>query len=164
MLMQIVDDVRRYLEECGSPARVLEGAAARDGQDFDALTGGRVVFMASPKVQIGEPEFIGDEPRQLATAILSLDVAVAGFSASYPERDFAHRAVCIDLLELVMQAAQRSYWGAHAWGGATWTDPRKLGRHGAELIATLAIRLPIHDRADVRVSPRPRPNEPKPAP
>jgi hypothetical protein len=76
----------------------------------------------------------------------------------------AHRARAVDLLELVAQAVHRSYYGAYEWSSAAWTDDRKLGRHGVELVAQLTIFLPVFDVASIATTAHPRPDEPKPVP
>ena len=172
MFVQLVANVTTYLATAGLTAQVLDGIDARDHQvDFGRFPSGRVAFVPAPSMQILEPTHIGEyetsaglEQRQLFNVLFGFEVSFAGYDINNAERDLAHRHACFDLWEKTAQAMQASYSGAHQWTGARWEDARKYGRHGAELVATLAINLPIFDAGYLSATPDPVPGQPKPVP
>lgn len=167
MFIKIIEDVRAWFATHGVTATVSDGIDAVNAQDNHGLgTANRVVFSASaaplsfvPIQQIGEDD---TGRRQLANVMFVFDVTISGYDASQPTRDLAHRHKCFLLLEAVVQAAQHAYWGAHSWTSARWEDTRKQGRHGAELVATLSLNIPLLDQQWESATPEPIPGEPKP--
>jgi hypothetical protein len=174
MFVEIVDVVRDYLTAAGLQAEVVDGIDSRDAQvDFGRFPDGRVAFVPVPgPIAITEPKFIGegDEDddgrvrRQLLNVMFAYEVSVAGYDIDNAERDLAHRHACFDLWERVVQAMQAAYYGSHEWTVARWEDARKYGRHGAELVATLTVNLPIFDVTYPTASPEPVAGDPKPEP
>lgn len=164
MLVQIVDDVRRWFINHGITAAVDEGVEARNEQ-LNHQGAGRVVFAVANPIESIAPTHIGEDDsarRQLLNALLPINVYFAGFDWSQAGRDFAHRRVCLALWEATVQAVQFAYHGAHSWGAANWSDPRKELRHGAELVATLTLNVPLFDVGGVFATPTPVPGDPKP--
>lgn len=168
MFVQIVDDVRAWFQARGIDARVDEGAEARAAQsNFGPGSANRVVFTpADDPLEIFAPTHVGEDderPRQLINPIFVFEVAFAGYDARNASRDLCHRRVCFDLWEATVQATQRAYYGAHEWRGARWSKEKKHIVHGAELLATLAINVPLFDAPVRTATPRPIPGAPKPA-
>ena len=174
--VQVVQDVRDYLALRGfAGVEVTSGADARVAQPNGDGSANRIAFVPVASVETAAPRFIGeglpDEDggvrRALVDATVIFDVCFAGFDHEKVEAqdaDLYHRRAAFGLWELAVQAIQRSYYGAHEWRGARWDDARKHGRHGAELIATLAVSAPLFDAAWTTSAPSPIPGLPKPAP
>jgi hypothetical protein len=168
MFLQLVDDVRAALAARGfTEVSVDEGIRARVSQEnYGDGSANRVAFVpAVDPMSVVAPTFIGEGDgvkRQLWNVLFVYDVAFAGFDADNPERDLAHRRRCFDLWEVVAQAIHADYYGSYEWTSARWTLDRKDGVHGAELVATLVLNIPLFDRADSIASPGPVPGEPKP--
>lgn len=158
--------MRTWFTAIGLDSAVVEGAEARAAQDnYGPGTANRVVFAVAPDVEIVPPRMIGEDDtgtRQLLNANVAIEVSIAAYDASAPERDLAHRALCLAIYEKVVQGVQRAYWGGHEWRGARWNDTRKHGLHGRELVALLVVNVPVHDAGDVLATPSPVPGEPKP--
>lgn len=167
MFVQIVDDVRDWFALRGIDAAVVDGVGSRNDQTNFGDSMNRVAFEPAPDVDVTPVMFIGEDgdgKRQLVNTLFAYEVSFIGYDKARPERDLAHRSVCFDLWEATAQAVQRSYYGVHEWTGAKWTTERKNGRHGAELIATLVLNVPLFDVASQSAAPSPRPGQPKPAP
>lgn len=170
MFVEIIADVRDYFEEREIDAEVAEGAAARNNQpDFGEYPDGRVTFVAVSPLGVAEPQFIGEPdnegtPRAILQTTFVYEVSFAGYDQASPERDLAHKRHCYGLWEATAQILQKKHWGRHQWTGARWEDERKLGRHGAELIATLELSVPLFDVSSESATPSPLPGAPKPPP
>lgn len=173
MFVEIVDIIRQRFAERGfTEVTVVEGQESRNAQaNFGAGSANRVAFVpAKEPIAIIPPTFIGegdlDEAgearRQLWNMMFKYEVSFAGFDANNPERDLAHRRKCVDLFEVTTQEIQRAYHGAYGWSSATWADEKKHVRHGAELIATLTINVPIFDISSKAAIPGAVPGQPKP--
>jgi hypothetical protein len=166
MFVEIVDAVRDWIELRAIDAAVVDGLGCRNDQTNFGDHMNRVAFEPSSDVGVAPPMFIGEDvdgKRQLVNTLFAYEVSFFGFDKTKPERDLAHRHVCFDLWEATAQAVQRSYFGVHEWTGAKWSLDRKHGRHGAELVATLVLNVPLFDTASQSATPNPRPGEPKPA-
>lgn len=168
MFQRIVDDVREYFAAHDVTAFVDEGPEALVAQDnYGPGTSNRVVFVASKDpiafaapIQIGEDE---DLHRQLCVTRFLFDVHIAGFDPDQP-RDLAHRGVCYALLEQTVRAIHGAYWGNLEWLGASWNDARRHARHGAELVATFTLNVPLFDTKSALAHPDPKVGTPKPVP
>jgi len=166
MFVQIVEDVRDWFAERHIDAAVVDGVGSRADQTNFGASVNRVAFEPAADIAIAEPLLIGEDDtakRQLLNPLFTYEVSFIGYDKTRPERDLAHRHVCFDLWEATAQALQRSYYGVHEWTGAKWTLDRKHGRHGAELVATLAMNIPLFDVTYETATPAPKPGEPKPA-
>lgn len=170
MFVELVDIVRERFRERGfTDILVVDGINAREQQtNFGSGSANRVAFVPSaqpiafiPPTRIGEDEH---ERRQLLNAMFVFDVSVSGYDPSNPERDLAHRRRCFDIFEAVVQEVHRAYYGACEWTSARWEDARKDGRHGAELIATLVLNIPLFDRAWAEATPKAVIHSPKTPP
>ena len=164
MFVQIVDDVRDYLTKVRGMNVVVDvGVEARPMQTNFAHGGAnRVVFTPANDIEIIPPIFIGGNPRSLLDTKFIYDVAFAGYDA-VNKADIYHRRICYDLWEAVEQAIQCAYCGEYEWRGAQWSLERKHITFGAELIATLALNIPLRDLEYQAVKVGPIPGEPKPA-
>jgi hypothetical protein len=170
MFVQIVDDVRAAFTARGfTEVSVDEGIRARNTQEnYGAGSANRVVFVPSadpleviPPMRIGESND-DDAKRQLWNVLFVYEVSFAGYDADNPDRDLMHRRRCFDLWEVAAQAVHASYSGMYAWTSARWNLDRKDGVHGAELVATLTLNIPLSDVGNPHASPAPVPGEPKP--
>ncbi len=170
MFVDIVADVAAWFVLRGLDASVVDGAQSRAAQSNYAGSANRVAFVPSkePLAILDEPTHIGEDDtgkRQLLNVQFVYEVSFAGYDSANPERDLAHRHVCFDLFEATVQAVQRSYFGAHRWTSARWDeDTGTQGNHGAELIATLTLNIPLFDIVSPLAAPTPIVGEPKPAP
>jgi hypothetical protein len=184
MFVQIVDDVRAAFTAAGyTEVSVDEGIRARVTQEnYGAGSANRVVFSPSPDplevippMRIGErhdPDDDENVSRQLFDVLFVFEVSFAGYNADYPDRDLMHRRRCFDLWEVTAQAIQASYpssgdvagGASHGWTSARWNLDRTDGVHGAELIATLILNIPLFDRDWAVVTPTGVPGQPKPPP
>lgn len=169
MFRAIVDHVRDWLVSHDVTAHVDEGREALVAQDnYGPGTANRVVFVAAkdpipliPPTQMGEGEAEdGSARRQLANLMFAFDIHVAAFDPS--GRDLAHRGAALDLAEKVVQGMHHAAWGLIEWRPWRWNDERTHGRHGAELVVSFAINLPLFDVADKIATPSPRLGQPKP--
>lgn len=166
MFVEIVDNVRDWIDLRGIDAAVVDGVGCRNDQTNFGTHLCRIAFEPIPEVGISPPLFIGendDGARQIVNTLFGFEVSFIGFDKTKQERDLAHRHVCFDLWEATVQAVQRAYYGVHEWTGAKWTLDRKHLRHGAELVATLVLNIPLFDTASPSAAPNPLPGEPKPA-
>lgn len=165
MFDQLADIVRAWVLKRGLGVVVDEGAEALKAQtNYGAGSSNRIVFVpAKDPIQVIDPTHIGGEPRQLWNTMFVFEVWIAGFDSDNPDRDFAHRARCYQLWEATAQALHKGYYGAYAWASARWADERIHGRHGAELVATLALNIPLSDMESDSAKPAPLPGQPKPA-
>ncbi len=169
MFVKLIDDVRAWFVLRGLDASVVDGLESRNAQtNFGPGSANRVAFVpASPVEIIDAPRYIGEDDdgrRQLVNMLFAYEVSFAGYDRDNPERDLAHRHVCVDLFEATAQSLQRSAFGMHQWSAARWEDTRKHGRHGAELVVALTVNIPIFDTASPMAAPAPKPGAPKPVP
>lgn len=168
MFVAIVDAVRDWFALREIAAAVVDGIDSRSEQTNFGDSMNRVAFVPSADpIGIVPPLFIGegaDGKRQLLNTLFVYEVSFVGYDKARADRDLAHRAVCFDLWEATAQAVQRAYYGVHEWTGAKWTTERQHGRHGAELVATLVLNIPLFDTASPSASPSPKPGDPKPVP
>lgn len=166
MFVAIVDVVRDWFALREIDATIVDGVESRNEQTNFGDGVNRVAFVpSSDPIAVTPPLFIGDDDdgrRQLWNAIFVYDVSFEGYDKALPSRDLAHRQICFDLWEATAQALQRAYHGVHEWTGAKWSTERKHGRHGAELIATLTLNIPLFDTASPSAAPAPKPGQPKP--
>lgn len=166
MFVQIIDDVRATFKARGITADVLEGVDARAQQFGDASPEGRVCFVPIQEIEVEAPRFVGEDDtgvRMLWNTLFGYEVSFLAFDRDQPERDVAHRKACYDLWEATTQAIHAAYNGMYHWTGARWNDSRVYQRHGAELLATLTLEVPLFDLASVLAAPKPKPGQPKPA-
>lgn len=165
MFVEIVDIVRQRFKDRELPISVVEGIESRNAQIEDGPQN-RVAFVPSAQpIPIVAPMFIGEgdeEKRQLWNAKVAYDVSFNGFDESNPDRDLAHRRRCLDLFEVTAQEIHRAYAGQEEWSSARWDDSKKHVRHGAELVATVTLNIPIFDIPYASATPRGVPNQPKP--
>lgn len=175
MFLKILDDLRAaFIARDFTEVEIAEGIESRNEQsNFGAGSANRIAFVPAKDMQIIPPTHIGDQDvegdpervkRQLFNVMFAFDVYFAGFDADHPERDLAHRRKCFDIWEVTAQEIQRLYAGAFEWSSPQWNDDKKHIRHGAELVATLVLNIPIFDRDWVIAKPSPKPGEPKPVP
>jgi hypothetical protein len=166
MFVEIVDAVRDWFTLRSIESAVVDGVESRSEQTNFGDYVNRVAFVPANPVGVAPPLFIGegeDGRRQIVNAMFAFEVSFHGYDKTKPTRDLAHRHVCFDLWEATAQAVQRAYFGVHEWTGAQWTTDRKHGRHGAELVATLVLNVPLFDTASPSATPTPMPGLPKPA-
>jgi hypothetical protein len=160
MFLQIVDIVRARMALRDNTISVEEGIEGRAHQP-NTTGANRITFTPKEDIGVGfEQHRMGedeDTSRQLLTTLFMFDVAIAGYDASNPERDLAHRHKCYDLWEMVVQEVQAAYPGASQWTAAKWNIPAIHLAFGAELIATLAINVPLFDYPQVSATPQPLP-------
>ncbi|MBX3205110.1 MAG: hypothetical protein KF764_08570 [Labilithrix sp.] len=166
MFVAIIDAVRQGIAARGIVGvTVDEGAEARVAQPVSGELG-RIVFVPAPSpISFIPPTRIGDDASgrcQLWNTLFVFEVCFAGYDADAPTRDLAHKRRCYDLLELATQEIHRVYDGSYEWTSATWTDERKHGRHGAELVATLVLNIPLFSTPYPFAEPVPVPGAPKP--
>ncbi len=170
MFLAIVDQVAaRFVERGFTDVVVASGIDARNEQlNYGTDNASRVVFVPSADpMAIVPPTMIGDNDdddpkRQLLNVLMTYEVSFAGFDKT-TDRDLAHRRRCFDLFEVTAQEIHRAYYGAYTWTSARWEIPRKSMSHGAELIASLTLNIPIFDIPSSEAAPAPLPGEPKPA-
>lgn len=125
-----------------------------------------VVVPSEAPMQVTPPMRVGEDEsgrRQLINVVVPVDVVFSAFDESQPLVHTAHEKQCFDLWEVAVQAMQREYHGVHEWTGPKWSQPRKHMSHGAELVVTLLLNVPLFDIESVSATPRPIPGEPKPA-
>jgi hypothetical protein len=109
---------------------------------------------SGPPMPVGEIDVSDLEvARSLTTVTFFFRVAIAGYDAAYPMRDMAHRQACVQIFQLVAQQVQAFAPGQHRWPSAKWTNERKQGQFGRELVATLALDIPIVDSTCRTVKP-----------
>lgn len=170
MFIKLIDDLRTaFAAREFDEVEIVEGIESRTEQsNYGDGSANRIAFVpAKDPMQIVPPAFIGDGDdtrRQLFNVMFPFDVSFAGYDADNPERELAHRRKCFDMFEVTAQEVQRLYFGAHSWTSCAWNDDKKHIRHGAELIATLVLNIPIFDRSWAIGTPAPKPGEPKPVP
>lgn len=169
MFVQLVDDCRTYFAARGIDAIVDDGIDARAAQtNYGPGTANRVVFEPSEDpMEILAPLRLGEDDtgaRQLINPIFVFNVYVAGFDPNANGRDLLHRRACFALWEAVVQSVQRSYYGVAEWRSARWSLEKRHVVHGAELVATLALNIPLFDVASAIAMPTPKPGAPKPVP
>ena len=153
---RIVEDVREYFAERGLTAVVDVGWKARaETNNQGEGSANRVVFTPvspiSPLPAVSHPGSGPEQPaRQLLNILFTYEVSCWGFDPDDGgENDLFHIGKCIDLLEAVVQAVWRKHHGQVTWGAMRWTDTVKHVRHGAELVATLQLNVPLFDAADM---------------
>jgi hypothetical protein len=168
MFLKLVDDLRTAFAGRGyTDVFIDEGLRARASQEnYGAGLTNRIVFRPSESpMTMLPPTHIGDDDtgkRQLFNVEFVYEVSFAGFDANHPDRDIAHMRRCFDLWEVTAQEVQKAEYGLIEWTSARWELSRKDGVHGAELIATLALNIPIFDKAGAFATPAPVPGQPKP--
>lgn len=162
MFVNIIDRVRLAFRDRGFDGIVIdEGPDARNAQtNFGAGGSMRVVFAPSAEpfgfaapTSIGEgaADELGESRRALMQTAFVFDVVIAAVS---PKARFVeHQRRCFDIFEIVVQEVHRAYYGQAQWTSARWNLDRKVGAFGAELVATLAINIPIFDAPCVVKTP-----------
>jgi hypothetical protein len=168
MFTLVADIVRDWAAARGFGSEVVvdAGPEARNQQLNFAAGFERIVVAPSeapmqvvPAMRIGEDD---DGRRQLLNVMVPLEVVFTAFDETQPYVHTAHEAQCFALWELAAQAMQHAYFGVHEWSSPKWSQPRKHMSHGAELVVTLSLNVPLFDVESPSATPSPVPGEPKP--
>lgn len=165
--------VQAFFAAQGEATQVTAGWGERAKQSHVPGTANRVTFALKSLSPI-PPTHLGDDfdelgvgaPRQLGDVLLGFEVSITGYDpADGGQNDMRHAARCLWLYQRLWQALQHLYTGMFVLGEGTANDAVKNVRHGAELLVSLQINVPMHDVDVVFHKPvAPVPNKPSELP